>query len=80
MAKEKMKKEEKPEMSAVVETRTIETAPASIYTIDELTANYQAFGTYREIVAVALRLAGKNRLTILEARKIVEAFKNKEVK
>lgn len=52
----------------------------SVYTAAELANNYKAFGTYREIVVVALRLAGKKTATFTEAKKIVDNFKNKEVK
>lgn len=55
-------------------------APASVYTAEELADNYKAFGTYREIVVVALRQAGKKTATFAEAKAIVEKFKNKEVK
>ena len=50
------------------------------YTAAELADNCKAFGTYREIVAVALRLAGKEAATLSEARQIIERFKKKEVK
>lgn len=52
----------------------------SIYTASEIAENYKAFGTYREIVVVALRLAGKETATFSEAKNIVDKFKNKEVK
>lgn len=51
----------------------------SVYTAQELADNYKAFGTYREIVVVALRLAGKESATFSEAKAIIEKFKNKEV-
>ncbi len=51
-----------------------------VYTTAELADNCKAFGTYREIVAVALRLAGKEAATLSEARQIIERFKKKEVK
>lgn len=53
---------------------------ASVYTASELADNYKAFKTSREIVVVALRLAGKKTATFAEAEKIIERFKNKEVK
>lgn len=52
----------------------------SIYTAEDLIANYKAFKTSREIVVVALRLAGKKTATFSEAKTIIESFKNKEVK
>ena len=63
-------------------TDTVETAPAqdSVYTIAELADNHKIFGTFREIVVVALREAGESAYTFAEARKIIENFKNKEVK
>ena len=51
-----------------------------VYTAAELADNCKAFGTYRAIVAVALRLAGKEAATLSEARQIIERFKKKEVK
>ena len=58
-------------------------APAvneSVYTAEELTANFKVFNTSREIVEVALRIAGKKSATFTEAKEIIEKFKNKEVK
>lgn len=56
------------------------TAAESVYTVEELANNHKAFNTYREIVDVALRLAGKETATLTEAKTIIEKFKNKEVK
>ena len=63
----------------------IKAAPAAseeIYTAEELAENHDAFQTSYEIVAVALRLAGKKQATVSEARTIIQKFKtkNKEVK
>lgn len=52
----------------------------SIYTAAELAANHRVFKVSREIVVVALRLAGKKTATFEEAKTIIETFKNKEVK
>lgn len=52
----------------------------SVYTIAELADNHKVFGTFREIVTVALRGAGKETFTFTEAKNIIEKFKNKEVK
>lgn len=52
----------------------------SSYTITELTKAHKTFKTSYEIVAVALKLAGVERATVTEAAKIINAFKNKEVK
>lgn len=69
--------------TAPVKETEVETkkAPAeSVYTRAELVENHKAFNTYREIVDVALRLAGKETATFAEAKTIIEKFKNKEVK
>lgn len=58
----------------------VKTPVESVYTAEELANNHKAFGTYREIVEVALKIAGKDKATFAEAKKIVEKFKNKEVK
>lgn len=52
----------------------------SVYSAEELAANHRTFNTSREIVVVALRRAGKKKATLNEARKIIDNFKNKEVK
>ena len=51
--------------------------PESVYTADELADNHKVFGTFREIVVVALRLTGKKTFTLSEAKEIIEKFKNK---
>ena len=53
--------------------------PESVYTARELADNYRAFGASKEIVIVALRLAGKETATFSEAQKIIEKFRTKEV-
>ena len=63
--------------------KTVAKAPQpkeSVYDAKELAANYKAFNTSYAIVDVALRLAGKDKYTLTEAKKIVDNFKNKEVK
>ncbi len=62
-------------------TGSVESTPVqeSTYTIAELADNYKVFGTFREIVVVALRGAGKKDYTFAEAKTIIEKFKNKEV-
>ena len=55
-------------------------ANESVYTADELASNHKLFNTSYEIVAVALRKAGKKAATFTEAKKIIENFKNREVK
>lgn len=70
--------EEVPEMEKPV----VKAAPVqeSVYSASELADSCKVFGASREIVVVALRLAGKEFATFSEAKKIIEAFKNKEVK
>lgn len=80
-AKEAVAVEETP----IVEEPAVVTPPKpakqeSVYTASELAENHKVFGTHREIVAVALRLAGKETATFSEAKSIIEKFKNKEVK
>ena len=55
-------------------------APESIYTAADLAKNHKAFNAPREIVVVALRLAGKETATFAEAKTIIDKFKTKEVK
>ena len=58
-----------------------ETNYESKYGIDELAnASREAFGTRALIVRAALKQGGKEEYTMAEATKIVEKFKNKEVK
>lgn len=52
----------------------------SVYTAEQLAGAHDVFGVRREIVVVALRLAGKKEATVSEAKAIIEKFKNKEVK
>lgn len=63
--------------------KTEDVSPAkvqeSVYTVRELADNYRAFGASKEIVTVALRLAGQGAFTFSEAKKIVEKFSSKEV-
>ena len=72
------------EVQEAVEETIVEQvkAPAaeSVYTAADLANNHRAFKVSREIVVVALRLAGKKEATFAEAKTIIERFKNKEVK
>lgn len=70
------------ELSAVEEAPVVKAPPVveSVYTAAELADNHRAFQTSREIVVVALRLAGKQTATFAEAKDIIEKFKHKEVK
>lgn len=66
---------------SVAEEVAAVTAPAeSEYSAAELADSYKLFNTSREVVVVALRLAGKEWATFPEAKSIIEKFKNKEVK
>lgn len=56
------------------------TPAESTYAAEELARAHKTFGTSYAIVATALKIAGKERATIKEAKEIVETFKNKEVK
>ena len=66
---------------SLVKVAEVEEKPTavSIYTAEELADNYKLFNASREIVVVALRLAGKKSATFQEAERIIEKFKNKEV-
>lgn len=65
-----------PVKAPVVEAKVNE----SIYTAEDLAKNHKLFKTSYEIVAVALHKAGKKEATFTEAKKIIENFKNREVK
>lgn len=65
-----------PVKAPVVEVKPVE----SVYTAEDLAKNHKLFKTSYEIVAVALRKAGKKEATFTEAKKIIENFKNREVK
>ncbi len=54
--------------------------PESVYTIDELARNHKVLNASYAIVKTALKLAKKETVTLKEAQKIVNTFKNKEVK
>lgn len=51
------------------------------YKASELASKaYQVFGTTPEVVAVALKTAGKKTATVDDAKKIVKEFLEREVK
>lgn len=52
----------------------------SVYEAAYLAKNHKALGASYAIVATALKMAKKERCTLSEAKKIVNDFKNKEVK
>lgn len=65
----------------VVQEVVVADAPMeSVYAATELIDNHKAFNTSKEIVTVALRLAGKTTASFSEAKTIIDKFKNKEVK
>lgn len=72
----KSKADTEPVKTVVEQTKSNE----SIYTAEELAYNCKLFNTSYEIVVVALRKAGKKAASFSEAKKIIETFKNKEVK
>lgn len=77
MASTKVKAAAEPVKEApVVQAKVNE----SIYSAEELAKNHKLFKTSYEIVAVALRKAGKKEATFTEAKNIIENFKNREVK
>ena len=67
-----------PEAAPVNEK--VYTVNESVYSAVELAENHKVFNTSREIVEVALRIAGKSSATLTEAKAIIEKFKKKEVK
>lgn len=62
------------------EAEKVNAVSESVYSAAELAENHKVFKTSREIVEVALRMAGKKTATMAEAKAIIEKFKNKEVK
>lgn len=62
-----------PETSALPATE-------SVYEADYLAQNHKALGASYAVVATALKLAGKENASLVEAQKIVDRFKKKEVK
>lgn len=70
---------EKPKKSKVKpedKQKPVETA----YTVEELASAAKTFDSDYALVKTALKLAGKDRATVTEAKDIIEKFKNKEVK
>lgn len=70
----------KPTETKTSKAKTTTKEAESVYSADYLAANHKALGASYAIVAVALKLAGKDSATLKEAQKIVDEFKNKEVK
>lgn len=81
MASTKIKATETEKETSVVEAPVAKAkVNESIYSAEELANNHKLFKTSYEIVAVALRKAGKKEATFSEAKNIIENFKNREVK
>lgn len=70
----------KVEKTAKTAAKPTSEAKESTYSVAELANAHKIFDASYEIVAVALKIAGKERATEAEAKAIVEEFKNKEVK
>ena len=68
----------KPKAAPVAEK--VVAVSESVYSAVELAENHKVFNTSREIVEVALRIAGKSSATLTEAKAIIDKFKKKEVK
>ena len=63
------------------EVKKLPVKPAeSVYSAEDLANNHKVFNARREIVEIALKLAGKKSATQAEAQAIINKFKNKEVK
>lgn len=67
-------------MASNTKATGVKNAAESVYSTSELVANYKLFGVNRDIVALALRKAGKQEATFTEAKAIIDKFKTKEVK
>ena len=80
-----VKKEPQPKEKEVVQkpvkpVSAPKKAVAETYPVSEIIANYKAFNASKPIVITAMKLAGVKQVTVEEAKKIIETFKNKEVK
>lgn len=74
-------KKKQPQAAKTPEAKAPEAkAPESEYPTRELIAGHKAFGVPKEIAAVALKLKGIEQATFAEAKKIIDEFKNREVK
>lgn len=52
----------------------------SVYSAEQLAKAHATFGASYAIVATALKIAGKEKATVSEAKEIIEKFKKQEVK
>lgn len=80
MANTKIKETSTETSSSTTSASAAKVEKESVYTVDDLIANFKAFKTSKEIVAIAMRKSGKKNATFSEAKSIIEKFKNKEVK
>lgn len=64
-------------VSAAVERKPV---AAAVYPVAELARSAHLFGASPDCVTAAMRTAGKTEATREEAKKLVEAFRKKEVK
>lgn len=63
----------KPDKTATIEIEE------PVYSRNELIAAASSFGVKPEVVAGALRLAGKDNMTRTEAEKVIKAFLERKV-
>lgn len=80
MANTKIKETSTETSSSTTSASAAKVEKESVYTVDDLIANFKAFKTSKEIVTIAMRKSGKENATFSEAKSIIEKFKNKEVK
>lgn len=75
-------KTEKPveEVKEPVREEYVDTSVYSISDLSEMEVARNTFGTMPECVEAALKIAGKESYTVQEAKTIVKAFLEKEVK
>lgn len=67
-------------MAKSATTKVAQSGADCVYTIGELTENARkVFGTSPDIVKAALRMEGITKITLGEAKKIVEKFRKREV-
>lgn len=51
-----------------------------VFSAAEIASSYRIFGTSKPMVVAALKVAGIEKATLTEAKKIIDKFLNKEVK
>lgn len=77
MANTNRRKLNEAEEPVLVETPATQ---ESTHSVAQLINEYKAFHCNRDLVVVALKLSGKEEMTFSEAERIIEDFKNKEVR